>query len=181
MAAKFWRAGQHPRLGAGADVEVSFDGNEYLIECKRPFSATRVEGLIEEARNQLRSRLSRGQGGARGLIALSYSKLREEPSFADAADEYQAQAALVVQLRTELERIAPTWTPIDENVVAGVMLHLIKPMKLNGPKLYVTAQELLVVARQGSQFSADLRHRSGSVRDGSRTGHVEEILISTSR
>ncbi len=168
VASKFWRAGQHPNLGKEADVEVNFGSSEYLIECKRPFSPARVESLIEEASGQLRTRLAERKDGARGLIALSYSKLSEGPGFTEVQDKQEVVTRLREELRVESERITPVWGPMDEDVVAGVMLHLIKPFKLRGPRLYVTAQELFVVARQGSRYSPDLRRITTVLKEANR-------------
>ena len=168
VASKFWRAGQRPNLGKVADVEVNFDGSEYLIECKRPFSPTRVESLIEEASGQLRTGLAERKDGARGLIALSYSKLRGGPGFTEVQDEQEGIACLREELRVESERIKQVWGPMDEDMVAGVMLHLIEPFKLRGPRLYVTAQELLMVARQGSRYSPDLRRMTRVLQEANR-------------
>jgi hypothetical protein len=57
---------------------------------------------------------------------------------------------------------------MDEKIVAGVMLHLIKPFKLRRPGLYITAQELIVSARSGSKHSLTLRRMTEVLQEANR-------------
>ena len=94
--------------------------------------------------------------------------MRGGPGFAEVQDEQEAITRLPEELRVESQRIAPVWGPMDEDVVAGVMLHLIAPFKLRAPRLYVTAQELFVVARQGTRYSPDLRRMTTALQEANR-------------
>lgn len=167
VASKFWRAGITPRLGPAADVEVTFEGTTYLIECKRPLSLDGVKGLIVNARGQLlRARLGKAAGPTAGLIALSCLKLREGLALVAAGDEHEARAHVECELRAVAAQISPLWGPMDEQIVAGALLHLVKAMKFQG--YYATVQTLLVCAREGSTASPHLRRMSDLLRKANR-------------
>ena len=75
LATKLWRAGFPPRLGEHPDLTIDVGEKRFLIQCKRPFSQGSARRCFRDAKAQLRRDLEGAPAGARGIIALSLSRL----------------------------------------------------------------------------------------------------------
>lgn len=106
------------------ELTCTVDGTPVLLECKRPLSDKTVPRRINEARRRVLADLKSAATGARGAIAISFTKpLGHDDDFLDYSDEAAARA----RVDAELVRLAaPTrelWTQLPDKIVA-MMFHL---------------------------------------------------------
>jgi hypothetical protein len=86
MGFGLWRAALSPQLGEHPDLTCTVDGTPVLLECKRPLSDKKVPTRIKEARKRVPTDLERAAAGARGAIAISFTKvLSHDDDFLDAS------------------------------------------------------------------------------------------------
>ena len=73
LAANWRSGGAIVKLGE-PDIRIVLGGTNFLVECKRPFSAKGVRRNIEDAAGQLRTALGEpAEASSYGLVAISLS------------------------------------------------------------------------------------------------------------
>src|SRR5262245_29274255 len=124
MGYRLWRADLSPQLGEHLDLTCTVDGTPVLVECKRPLSDKTVEKRIKEAKKRVLADLKGAAAGARGAIAISFTKpLGHDDDFLDYSDETAARARLDAELVRLAEPTRELWTQLPDKIIA-MMFHL---------------------------------------------------------
>lgn len=154
LAARLHRVGLKPSIGEHPDVACEVDGKELFFQCKRPFSPGRIVRNISRAAKQLKSDLA-GRPGARGVIAVSLSKVMNAGDKLYAFDEeLEARRGLADALTKAADgsfRLAQKKQLFGSEVV-GVLYHVITPAVHRPGDMYYIAQQLEArpLANEGS-------------------------------
>jgi hypothetical protein len=110
LAALLKRAGYAPRLGEHPDLLVHVVDRDYVIECKRVFSAAKVITRIAEAGAQLHADRKNVVASTCGIVAISLSRfLGANDEAFRAPDEDIARRALETWLERAREAARPSY------------------------------------------------------------------------
>ncbi len=140
MAARLSRAGLKPELGKGTDVRCQIRDRQVLIECKRPFREEGVGPNLRKAAGQLREALRNEPAGARGVIAVSLTRLVSKGErYIIASSEAVAKRGLGDQLLAIVSGSESVLTSLGNQIV-GVLFHVIALVQLLDRGVYVTGQ-----------------------------------------
>ena len=121
---RLWRACLSPQLGEHPDLTCTVDGTPVLLECKRPLSDRKVPRRIKEARDRVLADLKRAAAGARGAIAISFTKILDhDDQFLPYSDEAIARARLDAELVRLAEPTREQWTHLPDEIIA-IVFHL---------------------------------------------------------
>jgi len=147
LAARLWRAGFHPRLGEHPDLICTVGGRELLFECKRPLSPKKVKKRINEAGDQLRADLRIAAPGARGIIAVSVSKvLNPGDKLYVGPNEHSMRRGLQREIFTSAEKAEKVWQKFQGSRIIGIIFHVITPGHDQESTRYVIAQHILGIS-----------------------------------
>jgi hypothetical protein len=120
MAAYCSRAGF--RLLGFDDLTFEFEGVEYQVECKRPFSAKTLEPRTSEAYEQLRRKLKRDN--SRGIIAIAVEKVfnldRNFQRVRSQSPISEVGSKVADEFLTKIDRLHRSW--VDTRVVGVVAI-----------------------------------------------------------
>jgi hypothetical protein len=156
LASKLARTGLAPQLGEHPDLQCEIEGKPLWIECKRPLSAGKVGRRIGEAYRQLYRDMTAAPPGARGIIAVSLSKLvNRGDTFLSYTNEHRASAFL----SDELQRLADRSEPSRRNlppVIVGLLFHVMTPAVYQESGTMVLADQLNMQER-AAPHTADHR------------------------
>lgn len=142
LAARLSRAGFTPTLGEHPDLQCGIDGKRLLFECKRPFSDSKIVKRINQAENQLRSHLKRSPPGARGVIAISFSKiLNPGDKLFVMENETVGRRGLEKALQAKAERYRRRWLKFYGTDIVGIMFHVITPAINKEEDKYAVGQQ----------------------------------------
>lgn len=129
LASEWRRAGLHVAIGE-PDLQLNLGQQEFLVECKRPFDWSGVvRGLKDAARQLKRNGAQAKPGAAKGVIAISLSRIiagGEQIFLADSmADKSKLQQIIERELAANRWR---WWSRIRfGQSVAAVLFHLSLP------------------------------------------------------
>jgi hypothetical protein len=144
MGFRLWRAGLSPQLGEHPDLTCTVADTPVLLECKRPLSDKKVPRRIKEARSRLLADLKGAAAGARGAIAISFTKpLGHDDHFLDYSDEMAARARLDAELVCLAEPTRALWTQLPDKIIAMVF-HLMVIAVHRESGRFDRAQQLLI-------------------------------------
>jgi len=152
LASKLWHAGLKPELGEHPDISCVVEGKLLLIECKRPVSVRGAKERITKARKQLQAEIKKRPVGARGVIALSMSKILNRGDKVYAYDtEAEGRDGLHRHLLDRTERFSGSWQKLPNDIV-GVVFHVITTAVDRTTNMYISAQHTNIhpLAREGS-------------------------------
>ena len=123
-----WCAGITPDLSGPADVACDVRSRRLLFECKRPFSDAKLTRRINEAAEQLERKLDSQPQGARGLIAISLSRIIN-PGDARlvGTNEASLRETLARIVREHGEGLRYAWEPFRGTRIIGIVFHAITP------------------------------------------------------
>jgi hypothetical protein len=151
LAARLWDAGFQPRLGEHPDLVCAVEGRELLFECKRPLSPGKVKKRINEAGDQLRANLKVAAPGARGIIAVSVSKvLNPGDKLYVGPNEYSMRRGLEREIFTTAEKAEKVWQKFHGSRIIGIIFHVITPGHDQQSTRYVIAQNILGISLAAS-------------------------------
>jgi|SRR5581483_5718225 len=129
LASEWRRAGLHVAIGE-PDLQLNLGQQEFVVECKRPFDWTGVvRGLKDAGRQLKRNGAKTKPGAAKGVIAISLSRIiagGEQIFLADSmADKSKLQEIIERELAANRWR---WWTRIRfDQSIAAVLFHLSLP------------------------------------------------------
>ena len=180
LASKLWRAGLKPELGEHPDVSCVVEGKAFLIECKRPLSVRGAKECLSRARRQILAELKGRRVGARGVIALSLSKvLNRGDKLFGYDDEAQGREGLHQYLRGTAARFSASWQKLPNDIV-GVIFHVITPAVDRTTNLYVSAQHTNIhpLAGDGSPDQRVFRGFGAALEDMWNADRARGALVS---
>ena len=129
LASEWRRAGLHVAIGE-PDLQINLGQQEFLVECKRPFDWTGVVRGLKDAGRQLKRNGAQAKpGAAKGVIAISLSRIiagGEQVFLADSmADKSKLQQIIEGDLAANRWR---WWSGIRfDQSIAAVLFHLSLP------------------------------------------------------
>jgi len=142
LASKLWRAGFSPILGEHPDILCRVNGRDIYIECKRPLSEKGVGPAYRRALFQLSTNLKGANSDARGVVALSLTRLLNP---GDLVFMHQTEGAGVEGLGDWLEqtagRLCAGWREPRPSTI-GILWHVLTPGYVRRERLVVGAEQL---------------------------------------
>jgi hypothetical protein len=142
MATRLWRAGFTPRLGEHPDLACEVIGKLLFLECKRPFSASKISKRISQAAKQLRSNLKSAIPGTRGVIAISVSKiLNPGDKLFVTPNEARGRQGLGDAVEAMGEKFKKKWIGFRGTDIIGIFFHVITPVLDQEKNMYVVGQQ----------------------------------------
>jgi hypothetical protein len=162
VASKLWRGGFAPELGEQPDVGCWVDGRAVYVECKRPFSENGARQAYTDALAQIDIGLKSAPAGARGVVALSVTRLLNtgEQIFVHGANA-DLEDRLGELLEQTVDRMGPWPTPGPATI--GVLWHLSTPAFDMRQALFGVAEQLNVACPPGSTDSPLFRKLVGKI------------------
>ncbi|OGU71459.1 MAG: hypothetical protein A3H45_00050 [Ignavibacteria bacterium RIFCSPLOWO2_02_FULL_55_14] len=143
IAARLKHAGIEPQLGEHPDVRCEIAGKTLFIECKRPFTETRLGENIEHAANQLLTDLA-SVPDVIGIIAVSLSKALN-PAYqpVHARNKAEAQAWVIENLEAAAASVGHIGVKFCNSRVVGILFHMIAVFENVETNRYDVGQQLL--------------------------------------
>jgi hypothetical protein len=140
MAARLWRAGLKPELGKGTDVRCQIRDRQILIECKRPFREEGIGPNLKKAGGQLREGLENAPTGARGVIAMSLTRLVSKgDKYIVASSEEVARRGMRDHMLMIEAGSNSVWANLGEQIV-GILFHVVALVQLEDRGIFATGQ-----------------------------------------
>jgi hypothetical protein len=138
LAANWRNGGAIVELGE-PDIRIVLGETNFLVECKRPFSAKGVRRNIEDAAGQLHKALGESaQAGSYGLVAISLSRIFNPGNVLSRAPENMGGVAVQNALIKMIQEHKYEWrwdTTKFHDRVAVVIFHLAVPWEIDGERL----------------------------------------------
>jgi len=172
MLAADWRdLGVDLKLGE-PDIEIALEGNSFLVECKRPFSARSTRRNIEDAAGQLKKELEAPEHAESfGFIAVSLSRFFDLGGRPFLAPEHSGRQDLNHALNRMIDDHKYEWkwdaTRFHERI-ASVAFCLAVPWDINQERLiYLSTTKHFLQAKCpiGSQILRENMGRLYAARD----------------
>ncbi len=127
MASKLWRAGFEPELGERPDVRCWIDGHAVHVECKRPFAGSGSRQAYTEALAQIRTGLTDAPASARGVVALSVTRLLNSGGRIFEFTQHAAREDHLGKLLEHItEEVSAGWDEPGPETI-GLLWHVITP------------------------------------------------------
>jgi hypothetical protein len=141
LASKLAATGFEPTLGE-ADIEITIQERQVLIECKRPAARKSVRTAIKSGRNQLNFRLKSKPSGSRGIIAVSMSKaINTRDDFLLYSEESSAKEMLGDLVESEANKTKTVWPNLGGKII-GVLFYLSIRSFDRKKEIYALGQQL---------------------------------------
>jgi hypothetical protein len=136
MASKLSRAHLNPSLSE-PDLMCDVDGKRLFIACKRPLSPMKVNARIREAERQVLQVIKDAPPGARGVVAISMSKVmnRGDQLFVYSG-ERQGRNDLADRLEAMSDCSEEVWKTLGDGIV-GIIFHIITAGVDEAASIYV--------------------------------------------
>lgn len=155
MASKLWRAGLVPEL-VEPDIRCEVDGRAVYVACKRPFAGTGSRQAYTDALAQIRTGLTGPPASARGVVALSVTRLLNSGG---RIFEFTAQAAREDRLGKLLEHlteeVSAGWDEPGHGTI-GLLWHVVTPaLDTRRALARLSVMDQLNVQRKSPVGSAD--------------------------
>jgi len=148
LASRLVQGGVPVYLQTNPDLTCEVDGRKIYIQCKRPFSESGIPRNISDACRQLvRDLNSSNDRGARGVIAISVSRIQNPGDKLFVADkEHNLKKLIGDCIQSVGERYRKSWANMDKRII-GLLFHLITPAVMEEDKLLVAAQQVVMFSR----------------------------------
>ena len=159
LGAKLFEGGAAPMLGERPDLSCMRQDKKLLLECKRVLTKRGAQKRLKKARRDLTDLLKAERVGARGVIALSLTKLvNPGDAIFSFSDESAAREGLGAVLSEKADSLRRSWEHPGTKII-GVIFHVITPTFLENQKLLALQQRTHVVslAPNGSSDERTLR------------------------
>jgi hypothetical protein len=145
------------------DIVLNYEGQEYMIECKRPFRDNGVEESLQKAKRQLRDHYKEDPR-RRGFIALSVSRIPNPGTKEIRADTREEMSVKTAQAIREIyDRHVHLVDKIKEPETLGVIVYLKAPVILG--KLLMLSDSILFdpFRPEGKGFVEVLQSKLGTI------------------
>jgi len=126
------------------DLSVLPNGDSIAVECKRPFTARKIEARVSEGLKQLVERYESGCSPqhARGILAVSITKTENDGSKQlRSLDETTARAQIDGIFHTFVARHSRHWKSRTDGRTLAVLLELCAPCRVEKPSILAVARE----------------------------------------
>lgn len=155
VAEKLSRAGLAPQLGEHPEILVNVRGIPLFVQCKRVFSERRVSRCIARAEAQLKDDLATAPNEARGLIAVSLSRLLKPPAEAipeqlsprDVVRSVSGDEEASAYVNEELEALryeAEAFRRRRPPRIVGILFHAAAPVMDRDSGLIVRVEQIIL-------------------------------------
>ena len=156
LAANWKNAGVIVQLGE-PDIRIVLGATNFLVECKRPFSAKGVRRNIEDAGGQLRKAINEPpRASSYGLVAISLSRVFNPGNVMCRAPENMGGVAVqdaLIKMIQEHKHERKRDTGKFHERIAAVMFHLAVPWEIDGERLiYLETAKVFYQAKCPSGF-----------------------------
>ena len=156
LAAKLFAGGVVPTVGDRPDLQCEIASKAVLFECKRVLSERAARKRIGEAWDVLCDEAPKAGPEARGVVALSVTKLvNPGDQIFSASNEADAHSGLDRLLRAITDKLSNAWVRTGTRVV-GILFHVVTPAFLEDRKVLALQQRthgLNVVPRGTPDFA----------------------------
>lgn len=105
------------------DVKFTFEGVEFLIQCKRPFGESSIRANLQKAWEQTKDRIE-PRGQTRGLIFISLARVHEveSPYAFQIGSERDIERFVRTKSHEFSEQHGPFWVDLFDERVAAIIL-----------------------------------------------------------
>jgi hypothetical protein len=126
IARTLWRAGFQPILGEHPDLKCQVASRWFFFECKRLFSPSlqQLRRRIGQAAEQVQKSRSTALPGARGIIAISLSRILNPTQAArQCLNEQHGRKELAMWLEGKANEVRDAWEHLSHKKIVGILFY----------------------------------------------------------